>query len=93
MKELIQKNVKKKNKKIEDNFANLENFSSSLMDIEKITNKANNFKTSLIKIVSFIMFLLFIYILYRLYKAYGKKKNNSSSILEKDISNILTNFN
>tara|TARA_Y100000991_G_scaffold66943_1_gene49971 strand:+ start:252 stop:587 length:336 start_codon:yes stop_codon:yes gene_type:complete len=101
-------NIKKKSFKnidLKDPFSDLKNMnnsvemskslSSSLSDIEKITNNAKKFKSRFLKLLSIILFFVLIYILYKLYVSYIKKKpiTNSTFNVEKDIKDLLDNFN
>lgn len=93
-----------KNVNLKDPFSDLKNMnnpfemskslSSSLSDIEKITNKAQKFKSRFLKLLYIILLFLIIYIFYKLYVSYIKKKpiNNSTFDVEKDIKELLDNF-
>jgi hypothetical protein len=106
--DLSKKNSNKKNhnKKfnIKDAFSDIKNvsdplemsnsLSSSLSDIEKITNQAKNFKSRFVKFFCFILFILLIYIIYKLYVSFIKKKPlvKYDFDIEKDIQELLDNF-
>ena len=108
--ELNKKSVNNRDKKtsknidLKDPFSDLKNMnnslemskslSSSLSDIEKITERAKKFKSRFVKILSIILFFVLIYIIYKLYVSYIKKKpiNNSTFDVEKDIKELLDNF-
>ena len=96
------KDSKKEN--LKDPFSDLKNMgdplklsndlSSSLSDIEKITNQAKTFKSRFVKILYIILFLLLLYIIYKLYVYFIKKKPLLTSDIELDrsIQNLLDNF-
>lgn len=99
-------NKKNSNKKIDikNPFSDMKNISdpleissslsSSLSDIEKITNQAKKFKSRFLKFVCLIFFLLLLYVIYKIYVSFIKKKTLTVSDLniEKDIQELLDNF-
>lgn len=82
------------NKNISDPLGMSNSLSSSLSDIEKITKRAQIFKSRFVKCFYFLLFILLIYIIYKIYVSLIKKKPlvKSDFDIEKDIQTLLDNF-
>ena len=106
--DLSKKSSDKKNSKkkidIKDAFSDIKNISdplemssslsSSLSDIERITNQAKKFKSRFVKFLCLILFIILLYIIYKIYVSFIKKKplTDSDFNIEKDIKDLLDNF-
>lgn len=77
--------------KLQSSLKSPQNLSYSISDIDKITKKANIYKSRFIKFIYLIFFILFVFVLYKIYNVFRKKTKTIDNVVE-EIKKTLDDF-